>query len=127
MRKCISILFLFVYLTAYTPFREVWKLPVLAEHFMEHQAEDPFISVLAFLDMHYMHDSPYDADYARDMQLPFKMVSHASLSVFVIPSPPVFFPTALPVYNKKEKPILYNSPAYSLNYYNSIWQPPRAC
>lgn len=127
MRKRISILFLLVYLTAYTPFREVLKLPVLVEHFMEHRALNPSISILAFLDIHYMHGSPLDADYARDMQLPFKMVSHTSLSVFAIPSAPVFFSTALPLYSKKEKPILYNSAAYSFNYHNSIWQPPRAC
>lgn len=127
MRKCLSILFLFISLNAYTPFREMWKLPVLVDHFMEHQAENPFISVLDFFDMHYIHDSPHDADYARDMQLPFKMVSLTSLSVFAIPSPPVYFPITPPVYNKKEKPILYNLSAYSFNYHNSIWQPPKAC
>jgi hypothetical protein len=127
MRKMVAIFFLSVYLTAFTPFKEVWKLPVLIEHFMEHRAQDPSISILAFLDMHYMHGSPHDADYDRDMQLPFKMVSHTSLITFAIPSSPIHFQTAPPLYCKKEKPLLYNSTAYSFNFHNSIWQPPRAC
>lgn len=127
MRKMIAIFFLSVYLTAFTPFKEVWKLPVLIEHFMEHRAQDPSISVLAFLDMHYMHGSPHDADYDRDMQLPFKMIAHTSLITFVIPSVSTHFQIVPPFYNKKEKPLLYNSTAYSFNYQNSIWRPPRAC
>lgn len=127
MKKMMSIFFLSVYLTAFTSLKEVWKLPVLIEHFMEHRAQDPSISFLAFLDMHYMHGSPHDADYDRDMQLPFKMVSHISLITFVIPSSTIHFQTVPTFYCKKEKTLLYNSTAYSFYYQNSIWQPPRAC
>lgn len=126
MRIWLSILFLFVYLIAFTPFREVLKLSVLIEHFKEHRAADPSISFLAFLDMHYMHGSPKDADYDRDMQLPFKVISH-TLMVLAIPSSPIFFHTERPLYSKKDKLLLYYSGAYSFNYRNSIWQPPRAC
>jgi len=122
-----SILFLFLHLTAFTPLREVLKLPVLVEHFIEHRAVNPSISFLAFLDMHYMHGSPRDADYDRDMQLPFKMVSHTPLLVFAIPSSPITFHTANPIYNKKGKPLLFDAVGYSFNYQNLIWQPPRAC
>ncbi len=34
------------------------------------------ISFIAFLKEHYVQDDPSDADYARDMQLPFKTCPH---------------------------------------------------
>lgn len=127
MRKWVSIMFLFVYLTAFTSFREVLKLPVLVEHFIEHRAANPSISFLAFLDMHYVHGSPRDADYDRDMQLPFKMVSHTFLTLLAIPSSAFTFHTARALYCKKEKPLLLDPAAYSFNYQNTIWQPPKTC
>lgn len=123
----VTILFLSVYLTGFTPFKEVWKLPILIEHFMEHRAEDPSISILAFLDIHYMHGSPRDADYERDMQLPFKVISHVGVMSVTVPPSCIFFQPAPPFYSKKEKPILYDVVAYSFNFHSSIWQPPKNC
>ncbi|WP_164112162.1 hypothetical protein [Sphingobacterium sp. xlx-96] len=123
----VTILFLSVYLTTFTPFKEVWKLPILIEHFMEHRAEDPSISISAFLDMHYMQGNPRDADYERDMQLPFKVISHAGVISVAIPPSYIFFQAAPPLYNQEEKPILYDVAAYSFNFHRSIWQPPKSC
>lgn len=127
MKKILAIFFLSIYLFSATEARELLKLPIIFEHYQEHKLLDSSLTILKFFDIHYMHGSPLDADYARDMQLPFKAISHASMSVFAIPSTPVMFPSAFPLYHKKERPILYNSTAYSFNYHNSIWQPPRAC
>ncbi|MBL0099503.1 MAG: hypothetical protein IPP49_05115 [Saprospiraceae bacterium] len=36
-----------------------------------------------FLDMHYMHGVVFDADYEKDMQLPFKVIDFTGLPLFV--------------------------------------------
>ena len=60
------------------------------QHYAEHQVEDKSISFIDFLDIHYMHGSPKDDDYDRDMQLPFKSsadcisnISFASVPAFI--------------------------------------------
>ncbi len=57
------------------------KLPVVFQHFAEHQQEDKNISFFHFLSIHYLHGSPMDKDHDRDMQLPFKTSSEFALSV----------------------------------------------
>ncbi|MEP7259377.1 MAG: hypothetical protein ABI687_13340 [Flavitalea sp.] len=57
------------------------------QHFSEHQQEDQKITFLQFLDMHYMHGSPKDKDYDRDMQLPFKTSSDCVMSVTPVTVP----------------------------------------
>lgn len=127
MRKAVSISFLFLYLTTFAPFREVLKLPILIEHFIEHRSADRSISFLAFLDMHYMHGSPKDADYDRDMQLPFKIISNVSGVAVVIPSSRIAFEAEHTLRSKEEKCPLINSSDYSFNYQDMIWQPPKVC
>lgn len=51
------------------------KLPVLFEHFKEHQERDPKVGLLEFLSMHYWGQDLNDNDNARDMQLPYKKVN----------------------------------------------------
>ena len=126
MKRCITILCLLVYFFASTEAKQLFKIPVIFQHFAEHQQEDKQLSLLAFLDMHYLHGSPYDQDYDRDMKLPFK----SSGDVFS------FFPCTAdrmpPAYlvvcpqKKIEKHLRfssidrpYTSPAHN------IWQPPR--
>lgn len=46
----------------------------MVEHYYEHKALDPDMNILTFICMHYAHGNVKDADYDRDMQLPFKTV-----------------------------------------------------
>ncbi len=76
MRRFAAILFFTAYLTSTTEASQLLKLPVILQHFHEHQQRNPGISFFKFLDMHYLHGSPHDEDYERDMQLPFKRADH---------------------------------------------------
>lgn len=58
-----------------TSLDQLLKLPVLFEHFQEHQERDPKVSLLEFLAMHYWGQDLDDNDNARDNQLPFKKVN----------------------------------------------------
>ncbi len=72
MKKIIAISFLLVYLFSTTEAKQLLKLPLVFQHFKEHQKENKTISFLHFLKIHYLQGSPRDKDYNRDMQLPFK-------------------------------------------------------
>jgi hypothetical protein len=106
---------------------ELLKLPILIQHYTEHKQQSSSISFIDFLDIHYMHGSPKDADYDRDMQLPFKSCTHSSLTfaAFIIPAPETFTLRRIAHSARKLKTILSSSD-YSYNYLSSIWQPPRA-
>lgn len=55
-----------------TELHQILKLPVLVQHFFEHKAEKPNITLSQFIVLHYFSGNPVDDDYARDMELPFK-------------------------------------------------------
>lgn len=87
MRKAVSILFLWLYLCSFTEFYQALKFPMLVSHYFEHKAEDPAVSLLQFIKMHYGQQSAPDADWQQDMQLPFKSHSE-NLSLSVSNYPP---------------------------------------
>lgn len=55
---------------------QLLKVPVLMEHFREHQQLDARISFVDFLIHHYSFEEHTDDDESRDMQLPFKGHAH---------------------------------------------------
>ena len=61
-----------MYLIGGTELRELCKLPLLVQHFKEHQQENPAMSLMAFLKLHYLEVQQNDADFQQDMELPFK-------------------------------------------------------
>lgn len=83
MTKLISILFLSIYLFSVVQVNELFKIPIVFEHYEEHQQVEPKISVWKFICIHYMYGDVYDNDYRMDMKLPFKSDSANSLYSFV--------------------------------------------
>lgn len=68
-----------------TPFGELLKLPVLIEHLREHRRESPDMTLIGFFILHYFSGDVRDADYERDMQLPFKTVDFSGMSLATVP------------------------------------------
>ncbi len=103
------------------------KLPVLMEHFREHGELYKDLSFLSFIREHYFNGDTKDADYARDMQLPFKTNAGALLVCnghlitipFHIGLPGILFPQSLPNHN-----CFYSSWVPS-THRTDIFQPPR--
>lgn len=126
MKKLIAILLLSLYLVSTTELYQFLKMPVLIEHYLEHKGENPKITLVSFIKMHY--DNPVkDADYKTDQQLPF--ISHGChlIVVFTLASPfTLHFPkNILQVIQSKKS--FYKSNFYNLEILNSIWQPPKFC
>jgi hypothetical protein len=74
MLRLTSIGLIFFYLVSFTEFREVLRLPILVQHFVEHKSLVADMSFLEFLSMHYSTDQAHDD---QDMRLPFKDCSHS--------------------------------------------------
>ncbi len=87
IRQGAAVLLCTAYLLVGTPAAELLKIPVLIEHYREHQAELPHISFWEYLSLHYFKGTVYDADYQRDMQLPFKSISLVSVLLLALQPP----------------------------------------
>ena len=89
MKKLISIVLLAVFMLTATDAYQLLKMPYVFKHFDQHQRGDRNLSVLEFLDMHYLHGTPNDTDYDEDMKLPFKSANKCPLNqstIFVLPA-----------------------------------------
>lgn len=127
MRSTIAKIFLVTYLFTSVQLGELLKLPMLAEHFIEHQQAKPQISLWDFLCAHYAHGEVMDRDFDQDMKLPFKSHSGCSCSALTyfepIPHFDLFRLDSFPT-GQNEKNFGYQShfiPKFS----HSIWQPPK--
>jgi hypothetical protein len=114
-----------VFFLSTTSLSQLFKLPVLVAHYMEHQQLDRSIGILDFLSMHYWGQDINDNDQDRDMQLPFKTgEQNTNAQVVVIPSfqiniekPPVLCKAAQPVISDAD----LTNPALA-----ALFRPPRA-
>jgi hypothetical protein len=98
----------------------------MVEHYVEHKEQNSNLTVFQFLCIHYQGPDVFDADYHKDMKLPFK--SHTNISSVVFYPLTQEYKTIQRINYKYKKEKLY---AYSFSYssisLSSIWQPPRNC
>ena len=114
------------YLFASTEAKQLFKIPVIFQHYAEHRLENNHLSLVAFLDMHYLHGSPFDQDYDRDMKLPFKS-SGDMFSFFPIPvdSMPVELTMDCPQISLLPINKIPCSRGLGVSWVQKVWQPPR--
>lgn len=129
MKKMFAILFMFLYLTASTELHQLLKLPILIEHFVEHQSINNNLTFLDFLSMHYSHEDDHDGDKEKDMKLPFK--SHSCCNetnsfVALVPSQ-VFTFIAFQTTQVRVKISSCYAFCTTSSHLNAIWQPPQIC
>lgn len=127
MKKFLAIGLFSVYLFSATELHQLLKLPMLVQHFVEHSENNPGLSILEFLAMHYAAADMHDADYEKDMKLPFK----TTCNVFNSLSPVAIFQL------QQDLPRAENFGTRSLSHFykfpistspiSLIWQPPKAC
>lgn len=120
-----SIVFLVVYLFSMTEVHQLVKTPLLMEHFLEHKRENKALSLLSFLEMHYLNGKHIDADHDKDMQLPFKNFqdNHPNV-VLALPEQITFFEPQ-PALQDELVPNFNESQVFISSFLTSIWQPPK--
>jgi len=127
MKKAAAIFLFILYLFGSTEAYQLLKLPMLVQHYIKHEKEQPGISLLAFLKMHYSKNILIDDDWQQDMKLPFKthdsdvcMMASVSLPshriIFDIVPPPVVSPTF----------VICETNQYSFLSLQDIFQPPKS-
>ncbi|MDI9319475.1 MAG: hypothetical protein QM530_03275 [Phycisphaerales bacterium] len=130
MKKFIAISFLTAYLLSTTELHQLLKLPFLVEHFVEHKEQNKRMTLWQFLSLHYAEGNAKDADYEKDMKLPFK--SHDCCSSINIVA---FIAQPIAAFTIQERPIYRTQKSFSTlkevclraSFLSNIWQPPKTC
>ena len=127
MKRGIAILLLVFYLGLTTEFYQLLKIPVLIEHFSEHQSLKNNLSFLNFLKMHYSKNNDHDGDSEKDNKLPFK--SHSFCSnyagfVFLISDQIITFAVCTFLETRKTISNFYTF-LVSSSHLQTVWQPPQ--
>lgn len=72
MRRYLLIISSVLFLNCTSELHQLFRIPLLFQHFRDHQTEDPSITFSGFLKLHYSGQHPADNDDNEDNQLPFK-------------------------------------------------------
>ncbi|WP_316748740.1 hypothetical protein [Pedobacter gandavensis] len=125
MKKPVSIFITLILLIFSTGLQELIKLPLLFQHYFEHQAINEGISFSTYLVDHYNSIPHTDNDQDRDNQLPFKSVDQHS--VLTSPATPTFHKYIIKVYSAilQKETIIYTDEHVPYAYLDTIWQPPK--
>lgn len=127
-KKITTLLFLSIYLFSASTTRELFKLPVLIDHYFAHRDLNSSTTLLSFLVKHYCEENGTDKDSKEDRELPFKSTDSFAAGFFVsiIPQPAmVSLYRPLPQSNSSEG--IRNDLFIYSHYLATIWQPPRYC
>jgi hypothetical protein len=103
---------------------ELSKLGALAEHYAEHQNENPGLSFWQFLMLHYENPKHHTEDHQKHSTLPYGEQHHDSCPLQVWFACTEFTLQLNSGNVHSEISNLYNNPTGS-NFLSSIWQPPR--
>jgi hypothetical protein len=126
VKKISAIFLLSIYLFSAVQLSELLKVNTLVAHFYETRQNEPNISFLDFLVMHYITDDGNTKDNDRDCELPFKsnhnIVANSSSTFILNKAEEIVMP---PVVAGKEDFHNYNTPFLSSNFYKLVWNPPR--
>jgi hypothetical protein len=127
VKKITAIFFFSIYLLS-TEAHQLLRLPLIFEHFAEHQQENKQITILEFLKIHYLNAPVKDKDYDKDMQLPFKTSGDCISSIS-----PAFVPVSVqytvsePLEINSKKTFFLKDQFILSSYLANIWQPPKSC
>lgn len=124
MKKLLAISLLFLYIFGATEACQLFKVPAMIMHYVEHKAENPSITVYQFFKIHYFDDTVHDSDYQHDQRLPFKVTdNHSTSLVCVVPGRAVIQAKVKRIPLKKYT--IFNTYIPSNLFDKGIFQPPK--
>lgn len=83
MRKLAIFLTLCMYMLSFSEVNQFLKIPFLVQHYKQHVSEQPGLSLMTFLKMHYEGIFKMDDDYQQDQRLPFRSTESPANSITV--------------------------------------------
>ncbi len=127
LKKLFAISFLFIYLFSTTELYQLLKAPLLIEHFIEHREENKNMTLGRFLYIHYAMGDVKDADYDKDMKLPFKTHDNCVTAISNVYLPSVKVSIEKPMRFLEKKNFAGKDQFLVTSFLSNIWQPPRIC
>lgn len=119
--KAVAVIFLVTLMaSAQTPAGQLFKLPLLIEHFIKHQNQKS-LSLLAFLEEHYISEHR-DADMPEDERLPFKTIILFTMGSAIVPE---VVKAGFCDFTTAEKKVILPQVYSSQQHLSSIFHPPR--
>jgi hypothetical protein len=118
--KTAAYILLVVFLSAQTPLGQVFKLPLLIEHFYDHKQQSG-VSLISYIIDHYSHEHQ-DADRSEDQQLPFKTVVLCSIGSATVPAT---IPSDFSIQPDCPQKVTVNAGYTPQQHLSSIFHPPR--
>lgn len=98
VKKALGILFISIYMLAFTEFNQLLKIPYMMEHFKKHKLADPDMTFGKFIKIHYIGPIIVTDDFQQDQQLPFRNADGHMMNtsvcecnfitVHIVPPPP---------------------------------------
>lgn len=128
LKNSIVILLLSVHLFAVTEAHQLLKLPMVFHHYVDHQQEDPQMSFMSYLVLHYLQHDSHEHDNGAHGNMPFKNTSTDCFAMLTFNgfTAPLWTMIKRPVYFVKN----YSYPSSEVfthtDYLNQIWHPPQA-
>jgi hypothetical protein len=124
VKRFAILLFLITFVFSNTEFHELFKLPTLISHYLEHKSIDNKVSFIDFIELHYSHSAKHHASEHGHERLPFKTDTSSSITLSEMKFETEFLEKNL---NQTETEYLsiYKNVIYQLNTLSGIWQPPR--
>ncbi len=124
MQRLIAILFLFSFLFSGTEMHELFKIPHLFSHFIEHTTESKEISLLDFLKEHYNGTENSHHDTHKDKGcLPFQGKEHVNpMNTLILNN------TSVIVFQKtiaEESKVILFQEKFISSFNGTVWQPPK--
>ena len=120
MRIAVTICLLILLVSIQTPVGQLFKFPMLVEHFVKHQNKDG-VSLQDFLEDHY-NKNHNDADLPEDEQLPFKSTVFYAIGFAVLPG---IINTSELIILPAEKKIIFPDLSAPQQHLASIFHPPQ--
>jgi hypothetical protein len=121
VKHLLAISLIVLYVNSNTEFHELFRLPVLVEHFSEHKKLVGDISFWEFLVMHYKTNASHDAD---DSRLPFKDPAHSfTAPTLAVPIPKIVLRESQLVAEVAH--LSSYSESFIASHLSDIFQPPR--
>jgi hypothetical protein len=126
VRKFVPILLTATYLLSTTQICELFKISILVEHYFEHRVENVNLTFIDFLEVHYNGQNTKDADYEKDMKLPFKTCDNMSLfnNFSCILNPSFEISPKKNSCTSSQSFLLYEF-QHTSDFLSFIWQPPK--
>ena len=80
MKKLATIIYLASFMLSFAELGQFLKIPSFIGHYKEHKLADQHLTLLDFIQIHYLGAIEVDDDYQQDQKLPFRDADNLAIS-----------------------------------------------